>query len=231
MVFQILSSSVTFAAVVLPFLDTVLFNVWWSLSLSFGFQPLLLLADDVFSHVITTFGTAALDTSDEMAIWLQMLKLNTHRQSVYFANLISFPFCSTFIHTVTTICYALTLALHILNKQKISKDTCNWCSVSAANTDCVVPIVSSVSIILSIPFMWSEECPINNGDMAEFLNHLKQSVNHKRKRWSYVTLKLFSNTYSYIIIWCKFYQVICIIVLATELIIYIPAECENKVDI
>jgi hypothetical protein len=79
--------------------------------------------------------------------------------------------------------------------------------------------------------MWSEECPINNGDMAEFLNHLKQSVNHRRKRWSYVTLKLFSNTYSYIIIWCKFYQVICITVLATELIIYIPAECENKVDI
>lgn len=137
----------------------------------------------------------------------------------------------SFVLLLNTICYALTLALHILSKQNISKDTCNWCSVSAANTDGVVPIVPSVSIVLSIPIMRSEECPINNGDMAEFLNHLKQSVNHKRKRWSYVTLKLFSSTCSCIIIWCKFYQVICITVLAIELIIYIPAEYENKVDI
>jgi len=43
----ILSSAVTFAAAVLWFSDTVLFNVWRSLSHSFGFRPLFLLADDV----------------------------------------------------------------------------------------------------------------------------------------------------------------------------------------
>jgi len=44
----ILSSTVTFATAILWFLDTVLFSVWRSLSLSFGFLPLLLVADDVF---------------------------------------------------------------------------------------------------------------------------------------------------------------------------------------
>jgi hypothetical protein len=38
----IMSSVVTYAALVLCFLDTILFNVWWSLSLSFGFWPLFL---------------------------------------------------------------------------------------------------------------------------------------------------------------------------------------------
>jgi len=42
----ILSSVVTFTAAIPWFLDTVLFNVWRYLSLSFGFRPLLLLADD-----------------------------------------------------------------------------------------------------------------------------------------------------------------------------------------
>jgi hypothetical protein len=39
----ILSSAVSLAAVVLWFCDTILFNVWRSLSYSFGFQPLILI--------------------------------------------------------------------------------------------------------------------------------------------------------------------------------------------
>ena len=41
------SSAVTFAAVLLWFIDTILFSVRWSLSLNFGFWSLFLLADDV----------------------------------------------------------------------------------------------------------------------------------------------------------------------------------------
>jgi hypothetical protein len=41
----ILSSAVTFAAAVQWFLDIILFNVWRSLSFTFGFRPLFLLAD------------------------------------------------------------------------------------------------------------------------------------------------------------------------------------------
>jgi hypothetical protein len=53
----ILSSAVTFDAVVLWFLDTVLFNVWWSFSLGFGFQTLFLSADDVYPWFVYAFVT------------------------------------------------------------------------------------------------------------------------------------------------------------------------------
>ena len=67
----ILNSAVTFAAVLLWFTDTVLFKVWQSLSLSFGFRPLFLLDDDVlpwFAYVIITLETAALETPNEVSI-------------------------------------------------------------------------------------------------------------------------------------------------------------------
>jgi len=41
----IIISAVTFAAVLVWFIDTILFNVWQSISLSLGFWPLFLLAD------------------------------------------------------------------------------------------------------------------------------------------------------------------------------------------
>ena len=66
-----LSSAVNFAAVVILFLGTILFNVWWSLSLSFDIQPLILLADDVFPwfvYAVITLETAALlDTPNKVA--------------------------------------------------------------------------------------------------------------------------------------------------------------------
>ena len=63
------SSAVTFAAVLLWFIDTILFTVWRSLSLSFGFWPLFLLADDVLPWcAIITLETAALDTPNKVAV-------------------------------------------------------------------------------------------------------------------------------------------------------------------
>jgi len=67
----ILSSGVTFAAVVLSFLDTILFNVRRSLSVSFGFRPLVLVADDVFPwlvYAVITMETAAMDTPNKVAV-------------------------------------------------------------------------------------------------------------------------------------------------------------------
>ena len=58
-------------AVLLWFTDTILFNVWWSFSLSFGFWPLFLSAEDVlpwFVYVITTLETAALGTPNKVAV-------------------------------------------------------------------------------------------------------------------------------------------------------------------
>ena len=66
-----MGSAVTFAVTVLWFLDTILFNVQRSVSLSFGFRPLFLLADDVFPwfvYAIITFGTAALETPNNVAV-------------------------------------------------------------------------------------------------------------------------------------------------------------------
>ena len=113
-----------------------------ALSLSFGFRPLFFSADDVFSlfvYVVIIFGTAALDTPNEVAVLLQMLKLNG-LSSLKIWQVSDFAVLS-FVLLINTICYTLTLVLHILSKQRISKDTCTWCSFSAANTDSVVPIV------------------------------------------------------------------------------------------
>jgi len=69
----ILISAVNFAAVLVRFIDTVLFNVWQSISLSFGFRPLFLLADDVllwFVYVIITLETAAVDTPNKVAVFV-----------------------------------------------------------------------------------------------------------------------------------------------------------------
>ena len=112
------SSAVTFAAVLLWFTDTLLFNVQRSLSLGFGFWPLFLLDDDVlpwFVYVIITLETAALDTPNKVTVSLQMLQLNMHQQSVLFENLRRLSFCSTYKLLLNTICNPLTLALHSTN--------------------------------------------------------------------------------------------------------------------
>jgi len=61
----------TFAAVLLWFIDKILFNIWRSLSFSFGFRPLFLLADYIlprFVYVIITLENAALETPNKVAI-------------------------------------------------------------------------------------------------------------------------------------------------------------------
>ena len=61
-----------FCCHLLWFTDTILFSVWWSLSLSFGFQQLFLLAGHVlpwFVYVIITLETAALDTPNKVAVF------------------------------------------------------------------------------------------------------------------------------------------------------------------
>ena len=60
-------------AVLLWFIDTIFFNVWQSLSLSFCFWPLFLLADDVLPWCVydfITLETAALDTPNKLAIFV-----------------------------------------------------------------------------------------------------------------------------------------------------------------
>ena len=56
------SSAVTFAAVLLWFIDTILFNVRRSLPLSFDFRPLFLSAVFPWFVYVITLETAALDT-------------------------------------------------------------------------------------------------------------------------------------------------------------------------
>jgi hypothetical protein len=99
----IMSSALTFAAIILWFLDIILFNIR-SLSPSFGFQPLFLLADDVqpwYVYAFKTLETATLDTPIKVAILFKMLQLNLHQLTVLFENLTSLPFCSIFLRTVT----------------------------------------------------------------------------------------------------------------------------------
>jgi len=82
----ILTSVVTFAAVLLRFTGTIL------------------LADDVlpwFVYATITLEIAALDTPNKVTVSLQMLQLNTNQQSVLFENLRHLPFCSTYRQTVT----------------------------------------------------------------------------------------------------------------------------------
>jgi hypothetical protein len=138
----ILSSAVNFAGVHLWFRDTILFNVWWSLSLSFCFQPLFLLGDDVI-----TLETAALDTPNKEAILVTDAPAKCAPTicplkiwEVYHFAVLSYKLL------LNTICNALTLALHSTSKQKNNKRY-NQCYFSAAHTNSFIPILSSVSII------------------------------------------------------------------------------------
>ena len=73
---------ITFATVLPWFINTILFNVQRSLSLSFGLLPLFLLAEDVFPwfvYAILTLETAALDTPNQVAASLQIFLLNVHQ--------------------------------------------------------------------------------------------------------------------------------------------------------
>jgi len=66
-----LNCTVTFATVGIWFLDTILFNVRRSHSLSFRFWTLFLLADDVFPwfvYAVITLETGAMDTPNKVAI-------------------------------------------------------------------------------------------------------------------------------------------------------------------
>jgi len=96
-----LSSAVTFAAVPLWFIDTIHFNVRQSLSLSFW--PLFLLAHDVLPwsvYVVITCKLLLWIHPIKWPFWLQILQLNAHQQSVFFENLISLPFCTTFWYLI-----------------------------------------------------------------------------------------------------------------------------------
>jgi len=140
----ILTSVVTFGAVLLWFTGTILFNVWRSISLGFGFRPLFLLADDVlpwFVYVTIILETAALDTPNKVTVSLQVLQLNMHQQSLLFEILRRLPFCSTYKLLLNTICNPLTLALHSTNqpkkrkeKKNNKKDTTNVLSVQPTQT-------------------------------------------------------------------------------------------------
>ena len=77
----ILSSTVPRTIVVLWFLDTILFNARRSLSLSFGFRPPFLLADDIFAWYVFAVITSESDAWIYVIMWpfwLQMLQLNAH---------------------------------------------------------------------------------------------------------------------------------------------------------
>ena len=98
------SSAVTFAAGLLWFTDTILFNVRRSLSLSFCFQPPFLLVDDVlpwFVSVVIPLETAALDTPNKVAILVTDATPNFASTIWPLWKFEKSPFCSTFIQTVT----------------------------------------------------------------------------------------------------------------------------------
>ena len=98
-----LSSAATFAAVVRWFLDTILFDVRRSLSLSFGFRTLLLLADDVFPYfvyAVITLETAALYTPNEVAVLVTDAPAKRALTICPLWKSYKLLFCSTFILTV-----------------------------------------------------------------------------------------------------------------------------------
>jgi hypothetical protein len=111
----ILSSAVTFAAAILWFLDTVLFNVWRSLSFSFGFRPLLLLADDVFP-----LETAAPDTPNRVAFLVTDAAAQRLPTICPLWKYDKYPILQYVRMNcwLNTICNALTLALRSVIKQK-----------------------------------------------------------------------------------------------------------------
>ena len=111
--------------------------MWWSLSLSFGFWPLFLLADDVLPwcvYVVTTLDTVALDTHNKVAILVTDATAKWPPTFCLLWKSDKSPILQYF-HTnlQNTICNALTLALHITNK-RITKDTTNVLSVQPTQT-------------------------------------------------------------------------------------------------
>ena len=109
-----LSSAVTFATVVLSFLDVILFNVRQSLSLSFGFRPQVLVPDYVFLwfvYAVKTIETAAMDTAAVLVTYAPAKRSLKIWQVSQFALL-------SYEMLLNTICNALKLALHRVNKQK-----------------------------------------------------------------------------------------------------------------
>ena len=95
------------------------------ISLSFGFLPLFLLADDVFPwffYAILTLETDAQDTPNRVAVSLQIRQLNAHQQSVLFETLTVFHLAVlSYKLLLNTICNVLILALHSTNIQKNTK--------------------------------------------------------------------------------------------------------------
>ena len=63
--------------------------------------PLQCTALPMIVYAIITLETAALDTPNKVVVWLHMLQLNAHQQSVLFENIASLPLCSSFIQTVS----------------------------------------------------------------------------------------------------------------------------------
>ena len=96
-------------------------NPRWFLSLSFGFWPLFLLADDVlpwFVYVVITLETAALDIHNKVAILVTVAPAQ-HATTMSSSKILGSHF-AVLSHELllNTICNALTLAPHSTNKQK-----------------------------------------------------------------------------------------------------------------
>ena len=118
----ILSTAVSFGAAFLWFLYSMLFDLRRFLSLSFGFRPLFLLADDAFPwfmYAIITLANAALDRSNEMPVCFLMFQLNsTNRLScLKIWRFFDFAVLSREF-LLNAICNALKLTLYSVNKQK-----------------------------------------------------------------------------------------------------------------
>jgi hypothetical protein len=69
----IFSSAVTYGTVVAWFFETILPNVWWSLSVNVDFRPLFLFADVVFPRFVysdITWETVTPETPNNMAVFV-----------------------------------------------------------------------------------------------------------------------------------------------------------------
>ena len=119
----ILSSGITFAAIVLWFLDIIILNEWWSLSLSFGFWPLFPIDNYVFAwsvYAVKTMETVVLGTPNTVAILVTvataertptLFPLWKIWQVSHFAVL-------SYELLLNIVWNALAVALHNVNKQK-----------------------------------------------------------------------------------------------------------------
>jgi hypothetical protein len=89
------------------FFKTILLNVhiWWSLFVNDDSHPLFFFADAAiflwFTDADITSETVALDTPNNVAVFVTMLQLNMHQRSVLFQNQISLPLSDSFAWIVT----------------------------------------------------------------------------------------------------------------------------------